>query len=268
MKFKLPVKVSIDSDLILAFSKYIADNEDASIIRKMVNEHYAYPSTIQRALGGRRLDDVYKDTWLGNVSRNSSGDKWYPNLLTIADIFCYVKAGIVKLYATPTQYRSATKYGVCSDFLNQFVTKLSIKSEDLNEYLALKTDLMERYYACNAVQQNREINGEKFRRYDAPAKMAESSIFGLNMLVKRADIYLHENVENRDFNRFNRIRIINKNQGLIFPTYVDVPSTPSPFIINTFSKHICGVLYKHESENVFDLSDNNVSDDGCYINRY
>lgn len=245
---EFPIVVAVDEEILMALTKWhlksIYDRD--GIVQTALDNRKLHPTFVKQKMRDLNADVplILQDRWLGQFKVDWKGDKYYDNLKDITWLYQFVQEGIVKLAIPPRAWFGFNNLGMAMDYYYDAGVKITnYKNQYYAEFVHYKESLIRRYIIQNALKTREgQISSS------AHSKTAEISLFGLPMIVKREDIYVHEDTEARDFNYRRKIKEINSNAGLMFETNSAFKSPASPLTINQFVQMIRKYLNGQESK--------------------
>jgi len=90
-------------------------------------------------------------------------------------------------------------------------------------------------------------------------KIAHASLQGLNLIVKRYDIYIHENPLVHDYKKATNVKDANIDMSLTFNTTLGKKYAPHPTTLDSFIVNL-KKYFKNEQNYVYNYTESNIDD--------
>lgn len=186
------------------------------IVQKLYNEHKLMPSKLKTTDLAKA--PLMQDGWVRTVWKSEEGDKYFQNIEVLIYLYKVCMSGEIELNIVPSVLQ-----GVLHDvnmltgdvqkvanltlpFIQQYAKVLRVNEEDYDEFFEARRKLAQQY-----------IDADILRDTQLPqaCALAESAVFGLHYVVKREDIYLHQDMRLRDCLKMKKIASINRDGGMV-----------------------------------------------------
>lgn len=263
-------RIAVDSNIIIYLAKFNNPAYDPdNIVHDLISKNALNPSLFEKT-PRRSLPLLLKDKYLGEIKEKEFGvGGWlsiYENLCNIAQLFNYIKRGIIEICATPTVYYEVDNHSN-HEFLAKYVTKLDVSKEDSAEFYGKRWLLATKYSEAGVIKKKRDAVTLKDRIIADACIVAEASLFGLNLISANEIDVIHRIPENRDFEISTGIRDINNEQGLIFTDDRGNKRSPSTFAVESIITRLKQLNKGNRMTYTLDYEDANIDIHNMFISH-
>lgn len=245
----MAIKIAVDSNIIIALSKYMdpkfdPDNE----IHNAVKKGSAHLTMLYKDKPFKELPPLLQDNYLGKLERGIDNNYYFARLTNISKLAYSLKKGTIEICATPLVFLETNKSATLA-FYNKYCTILTVADNDAIEFFRKRDILAEAYTKGRAMDQI--LNGKTMETQPSNDAyiMAEASMFGLDLVTANEKHFVHVNVHNKDYKLSNRIQTINEEFGLCFKSNIKgkvfIPtSRPVDSMVSKVTKYVKDPEYK------------------------
>jgi len=268
------LKIAIDYEFAVALARFydLEYSVDGDLV-KGVRQRTLFPSKFKN-MKFEDLPTLFKqDKWFSFYELRQTrisgkqyyNDKYFANLINCYIFMKAVEDGTIEICMTETPLNFALQNDVSKNFVEKFVTALTVPEEHSKEFLKKRRELVKEYLKSGAIEQEYYPDGNA-RCYPFPAVyVAEATLFGIFLMVKSVSKYIHKDCVKKDCYRTDLIAFINERLGYFYPT-IDGQITPiTAKTIGNIIKNLTRIKHNQNLNFPPFTSQNNIDEDNNFV---
>lgn len=210
--------ISIEKSALYMLVRWhnIEEYDYKGVVQNLYKNHKLIPSKLATTDLGKA--PLMRDPWTRAVIRDKKGDRYFDNLNGVIELYKSVVGGDIELDVVPSVLQGViydannmadtTRHvaELALAFIREYGTVLRVNEEDYDEFFETRRKLAKQYIDAGILND---------KQYVQACALAESAMFGLNYVVKKDNIYIHDNYIVGDRIKMKKIAAINRDAGMI-----------------------------------------------------
>lgn len=211
-------RISVEKGVLYMLTRWhnIDQYDYHGVVQRLYSQHRLMPSQFNKT--NLCNAPLMQDPWVRAVYIDKNGDRYFENLNGIIDLYNAGVSGEIELDIVPSvlqgviydanNLEGATRKvaELALPFIQQYATVLRVNKEDYDEFFDIRRGLAKKYINAGILKND---------QYTQACALAETAMFGLNYVVKKASLYIHEDCRANDCKKMRKIAEIHREAGLI-----------------------------------------------------